>query len=261
MRVAIYQGPEQSDSVDENLAAIESAIAAAAAQGADLVVTAEMSSTGYNVTDGYASTAEEGGGPISQRLADACRMHGIALIYGYPERADGALYNTASALDAGGVELASYRKTHLFGSFETAHFAPADDLVVQFDLQGLRCGIVVCYDVEFPEVVRAHADAGTELLIVPTALMRPFDFVPDHVVPVRAYENELCLIYANRCGQEGNLTYVGKSCVIASDGAELARAGSGEELLVADIAEASLVAGHKLNTYLRDRRLDLYPHP
>lgn len=258
MRVAIYQGPEKSDSVEENLTAIESAVAAAAAQGVDLVITAEMSSTGYNVTDGYASTAEEAGGPINQRLADACRKHRIALVYGYPERADGSLYNTASALDANGAELARYRKTHLFGRFEISHFAPADDLVVQFDLNGLRCGIVVCYDVEFPEVVRAHADAGTELLIVPTALMMPFDFVPDHLVPVRAYENELCLIYANRCGREGNLTYVGRSCVIASDGTELARAGSGEELLLADITEASLVAGHKLNTYLADRRLDLY---
>lgn len=244
--------------MEDNLVAIEKAAASAAAQGAELVITPEMSTTGYNVTDGYASTAEDSGGQINERLADLCRQHGVALIYGYPERSDGTLYNTAVVRDADGVELARYRKTHLFGGFEAKHFSPADDLVVQFDLNGLRCGMVVCYDVEFPEVVRAHAEAGTELLIVPTALMAPFDFVVDHLVPVRAYENELCLIYANRCGQEGDLTYLGKSCAIASDGAELARAGRDEELLIADISEAALVAGHKLNTYLRDRRLDLY---
>lgn len=258
MRVAIYQGPQESESVEDNLVAIETAMATAAAEGVDLVITPEMSTTGYNVSDGYASTAEGGDGPINQRMAELCRKHGVALIYGYPERTDGTLYNTATVRDAEGTELARYRKTHLFGGFETKHFTPADDLVVQFDLHGLRCGIVVCYDVEFPEVVRAHADAGTALLLVPTALMTPFTFVAEQVVPVRAYENELCLVYANRCGREGSLTYVGRSCAIASDGAELARAGLGEELLIADISEAALEAGHKLNTYLPDRRLDLY---
>jgi len=258
MRVAIYQGPQQSESAEENLAAIESAIARAAEAGADLLVTPEMSASGYNVTDGYASTAEADNGPIARRLADAARTHGVALIYGYPERADGKLYNTAAVLKADGTELARYRKTHLFGDFEVKNFAAADDLVVQFDLNGIRCGVVVCYDVEFPEVVRAHADAGTQLLLVPTALMTPFDFVPDSVIPVRAWENELCLVYANHCGSEGDLSYVGHSCAIASDGTELARAGRDEELLIADIDEAALEAGHKLNTYLRDRRTDLY---
>jgi nitrilase len=258
MRVAIYQGPETSESVEDNLVAIDAAMARAAETGADLIITPEMSTTGYNVTDGYASGAQANAGPITQRLAEACRQHDLALIYGYPEKADGTLYNTAAVLDANGTELARYRKTHLFGSFEKRHFTPANDLVLQFDFDGIRCGIVVCYDVEFPEVVRAHADAGTQLLIVPTALMTPFDFVADSVVPVRAWENEICVIYANRCGVEGDLTYVGRSCAIASDGAELTRAGRGEELLVADITEAALVAGHKLNTYLRDRRSDLY---
>ncbi|MGN6721631.1 MAG: carbon-nitrogen hydrolase family protein [Marmoricola sp.] len=258
MRVAVYQGPEGSNSVEENLAALESAVAKAAAQGAQLLITPEMSASGYNVDDGYASSAESTDGPIEHRLAEAARQHGIALIYGYPEREGDALYNTAAVLGADGTEIARYRKTHLFGDFETKHFTPADDLVVQFDLNGIRCGVVVCYDVEFPEVVRAHAGAGTQLLLVPTALMLPFDFVADSVVPVRAWENELCLVYADRCGTEGDLTYVGRSCVIGSDGTELARAGRGEELLIADIDEDTLVAGKKLNTYLRDRRTDLY---
>lgn len=258
MRVAIYQGPQQSESLEDNLVAIESAMVRAAEAGAAVLITPEMSTTGYNVSDGYASSAQPNDGPITQRLADACRDNDLALVYGYPERDGQVLYNTAAVLDADGTEFARYRKTHLFGSFEKRHFTPADDLVVQFDLNGIRCGMVVCYDVEFPEVVRAHADAGTQLLIVPTALMTPFDFVADQLVPVRAYENELCLIYANRCGTEGNLTYVGRSCVIASDGTELARAGRDEDLLIADITEAALVAGHKLNTYLRDRRSDLY---
>ncbi|MGN6161202.1 MAG: carbon-nitrogen hydrolase family protein [Marmoricola sp.] len=258
MRVAVYQGPEKSSSVEDNLTAIERMIADAAAQGADLVVTPEMSTTGYNVTDGYASTAEDAQGPINQRLAEAARHHGVAVIYGYPERADGVLYNTATARDAEGRELARYRKTHLFGSFESRHFTPADDLVLQFDLDGLRCGIVICYDVEFPEVVRAHALAGTQLLIVPTALMEPYAFVADRLVPVRAWENEMCVVYANRCGVEGKLTYVGRSCVVASDGADLARAGTGEELLLADVTAETVATGQAFNTYLRDRRPDLY---
>ena len=114
------------------------------------------------------------------------------------------------------------------------------------------------YDVEFPEVTRAHADAGTDLLLAPTGLMRPFEVVARILVPARAYESQMYLAYANRCGTEGELDYCGLSCVVGPDGADLARAGAGETLLVADVDPDVLAASRAINTHLGDRRADLY---
>ena len=88
---------------------------------------------------------------------------------------------------------------------------------------------------EFPENVRAHALAGTDLLLVPTAQMHPFQFVAESVVPVRAFENQMYIAYVNRIGPEGEFEFVGLSCLAGPDGAARARAGRGEELVLADV--------------------------
>ena len=85
-------------------------------------------------------------------------------------------------------------------------------------------------------------------LAVPTALMEPYDFVARSLVPTRAYENQVFLAYANRCGREGELLYHGLSCIVGPDGTDLARAGTEEELLLADLHPALLAASRPHNT-------------
>ena len=111
---------------------------------------------------------------------------------------------------------------------------------------------------EFPESVRTLALAGAELVLVPTALMLPFDVVAKTIVPARAYENQFFVAYANRCGTEAAFDYCGLSCVVGPDGADLARAGRGEELIFADLDKAMLSRSRTLNPYLKDRRPELY---
>lgn len=258
MRIAIFQGPERSADVARNLEAIGDAVARAAAAGADLVVTSELAVTGYDIGELVGERAEAADGPIARHVADLARRHAVAVAYGYPERAGDLVHNTVQVLGREGEVLASYRKTHLFGELDRGHFAPGDDCVVQFRLDDLTCGVVICYDIEFPEMARAHADAGTDLLVVPTGLMAPFDVVARILVPARAYESQLYVAYANHCGREGELDYTGLSCVVGPDGADLARAGRGEELLLADVGRDVLDASRAINTHLRDRRPDLY---
>ena len=164
------------------------------------------------------------------------REAGIAILYGYPERgAGGHIYNTAQLIDRTGRIAASYRKTHLFGEIDRAAFSAGAALPEIVELDGLRIGILICYDVEFPENVRTLALKGADLVAVPTALMQPFDIVARTIVPARAYENQVFLAYADRCGTEGELSYCGLSCVIAPDGSDLARAGRSEALIIADL--------------------------
>ncbi|MER6459953.1 carbon-nitrogen hydrolase family protein [Streptomyces sp. NPDC001228] len=258
MRTALLQSSGRPGSTVENLKALDDAAGRAAAEGAALLVAPEMFLTGYAIGDDVARLAEPADGDGADAIAELAHRHGVAIAYGYPERAAGVIHNSAQLISADGTRLANYRKTHLFGGFERAHFTPGEQPVVQAELNGLTIGIMICYDVEFPEPVRAHALAGTDLLLVPTANMHPFQFVAESLVPVRAWENQMYVAYANRAGQEGEFEFFGLSGLSGPDGVARSRAGRGEELLVADVDPALLAASREANPYLKDRRPGLY---
>jgi predicted amidohydrolase len=259
LRTALYQGPAGVPaSTGDALAALASAARRAASAGARLLVTPEMYLTGYALGDRTAVLAEDADGPSARAVAGIAAEHRIGVAYGFPERDGCAVHNAVQLFGPDGRRLARYRKTHLFGPHERAHFAPGDELLVQTELDGVRLGLLVCYDVEFPETVRAHALAGTELLIVPTALMRPYEIVPNSVLPVRAWESQLYIAYANRAGREGEFDFAGLSCLAAPDGTVRARAGAGEDLVIADADPELLAASRARNPYLTDHRPELY---
>ncbi len=260
MRIALLQGPAETPDPDAGLAAVADAARRAAAAGARLLVTPEMSLTGYAIGAGQvAELAEPVPGPLTDRVAAIAAEHGLAIAVGLPVRTAAGVANTVVVVDSDGSLLAGYAKAHLYGDVDRDAFVPGDVGVVQFRLEGVVVGLLVCYDVEFPEAVRAHALAGTELLVVPTGLMDPYGHVGTVLVPARAYESQVFLAYANRTGAEGEFVYCGASCVLAPDGTELARAGRGEELLLADVDPAVLTASRRVNTHLADRRPELYP--
>ncbi len=258
LRVTLYQGPPSGGDVVGNLAAIAAAAAVAAAPRAVVLVTPEMSVTGYDIGDLVAERARPRDGEYFAFLSAAAAESGVAIVYGYPERAGDAVYNAVAFVGADGRLVAHYRKTHLFGEIDNTHFARGTELPVTFEYGGVPCGLLICYDVEFPEAVRRHADAGTELLLVPTGLMRPYDVVAERIVPARAYESQLYVAYTNRCGVEGGLEYAGLSTAVAPDGEILAVAGRAEQTLTFTASRAALHASRRVNTHLTDRRPELY---
>lgn len=258
MRTALLQSSGRPGSTAENLKVLDEAAGRAAAAGAALLVTSELFLTGYAIGDDIGVLAEPADGDAADAVAEITGRHGLAIAYGYPERAGERVYNTVQLIAADGTRLAGYRKTHLFGCFERDHFTPGEQPVVQAELNGVTVGLMICYDVEFPENVRAHALAGTDLLLVPTAQMHPFQFVAESVVPVRAFENQMYVAYVNRVGHEGEFEFVGLSTLAGPDGIARARAGHAEELILADVDPAFLAASREANPYLRDRRPGLY---
>ncbi|MFJ9542068.1 carbon-nitrogen hydrolase family protein [Streptomyces sp. NPDC101225] len=258
MRTALLQSSGRPGSVAENLKVLDAAAGRAAAAGAALLAAPEMFLTGYAIGDGIGRLAEPADGDSADAIAGIAARHGLAIAYGYPERDGGAVFNSAQLISAAGDRLAHYRKTHLFGRFERDHFTPGGQPVVQAELGGLTVGLMICYDVEFPENVRAHALAGTDLLLVPTAQMHPFQFVAESMIPVRAFENQMYVAYVNRVGREGEFDFVGLSTLAGPDGIARTRAGRGEDLVLADADPAFLAASREANPYLRDRRPGLY---
>ncbi|GAB4067499.1 carbon-nitrogen hydrolase family protein [Ancylobacter sonchi] len=261
MRLAMLQtAGDRHGNPAANLDRLGAAAAQAAASGADLLLAPEMFLSGYNIgRAALQARAEAPDGPAARHAAILARRHGIALCYGYPERGpDGAIYNAARLVDRTGAVRLTYRKTHLYGSLDRDLFAPGDGIGEVVEIAGLKMGLLICYDIEFPEAARALALNGADLILVPTANMKPFVGVSNVVVPARAFENLLFVAYANRVGQEGELTYLGMSCVGEPSGGHLVLAGEEDGIIYADLDPAALKAARASNGHLADRRPELY---
>lgn len=256
MRIALLQAPAHEDGRLERLS---TAAADAATARADLLIAPEMFLTGYAIgPDAIRARAQPADGAACARVAGIAREYGLAILFGYAESDGAAIYNAAQLVDRDGHRCANHRKTHLFGALDRAAFAPGARITAPVDVCGLRIGILICYEIEFPECVRTLALAGAELIAVPTALMHPYGIVATTLIPARAFENQVYVAYANQCGSEGELHYTGLSTVVAPDGRELARAGGDAALLIADLDPARIASSRARNPYLTDRRPTLY---
>jgi predicted amidohydrolase len=233
MRLALWQGYSPAADIDAACAQAEAALAAAAAMGAAALVLPEVWLPGYNRPDIPARALALDSPPL-QRLARAAKTHRTALVTGYAEREGDRLFNSAACFGPDGALLCNYRKVQLYGARERALYAAGDALPV-FTLGDETAAILICYDVEFAPHVKSLADRGATLILCPTANMAPFTHVPRATVPAMAANHGVTIAYANYCGTEGDLTYVGNSVIAGPHGEILAQAGDMPTLLVAEL--------------------------
>ncbi|HTO31656.1 MAG TPA: carbon-nitrogen hydrolase family protein [Pararhizobium sp.] len=242
--------------VAANLARIEQAVKEAAAKGASLLMTPELGLTGYGAGAIIRDLAEPADGPLVKRLQAMSVATGVAIIAGFAEDAEGTVFNSAVYVDGDAVPVV-YRKSNLYGDYERALFTPAQPGTVTFDHRGVRCGMLICYDVEFPENVRRLALAGVDAVLVPTALPAGYSgtFIADHMIQTRAFENQVFVAYINHCGADERFTFAGSSRIAAPDGSLLASAAShGETLMIVTLKPADFDVSKTENTYLNDLR-------
>jgi predicted amidohydrolase len=248
MKVALWQGRSPAGDLEAAVDEAARAAHAAVAAGAAVVVLPEVWLPGYNQPD-IATRALSSGAQALTALADVAADAGITVVAGYAERAEDRLWNAAVAFGPDGKEAARYRKVQLYGPREKAMYTPGSAYVT-FALGPVTGGLLICYDVEFDVHVAALAARGAEVLLVPTANMVPFDHVVRHTVPAQAANHGVTIVYANYCGAEGDLTYVGGSLIAGPHGEVLAQAGSTPALLVAEVPLRDPV---RLSTQATDR--------
>jgi len=233
LNVALAQLSPRLRDTQANLATMRRIVAGL--PEADLIVFPELYLSGY-VLDRVGELAIRPDGPELQSIADIAREGSTALIFGAPEHVEGGAANSAFCVDERGNIAAVYRKVQLFGGDETDAFMAGDELLV-VGLCGVQMGLMICFDVEFPEVARSLARGGADLLVTISANMEPFG--NDHAVFVsaRALENGLPHVYVNQVGLAGDLNFVGGSTVVSVDGEVDVQASSSDE----DVPEASLL--------------------
>ena len=258
--IALFQGSATEGDVEGNLCKMKTRMQEASKRGAKLIIFPELFVTDYyNMTENeLKSLAQQKDGPAFKQLSAAARDNSIAVIYGYAEvevvSEQTCYYNSAQFIDNQGNSLVNYRKTHLWFC-DKPIFKPGSDFSV-VDWNGIKVGLIICFDVEFPEVLRILALKGAQLIAVPAASLhssKESRFIVNNTVPARAQENRVFVAYVNHC-QGGD--YLGHSVLCGPLGEPIVKAGAEEALLVASICLDELQEGNC--QYLSERRPDLY---
>ena len=276
IQVAIAQMDPQLGQIATNLDRIDALFHDAMNEGAQLVVFPECATTGYgfDALDAAYAVAETIPGPTTERLAVMCRearsanpgVGGPYVVVGLLERdvTARAVYNTAVLVGPDGL-VGRYRKAHLPLLGVDRFATPGDTGFRVFDTPLGSIGIAICYDLRFPEAMRALALRGADVIALPTNWPDGSQNAPDYVTRTRALENRVFVLACNRCGKERGFWFFGRSQILDPNGHVLAEAGAEEALRFAAIdpleaREKRIVlrpGEFELDT-VGDRRPDLY---
>ena len=262
MRVSFAQMNSRSGDRQYNLDRAAELIGDASGRGADLVVLPEFFNCEYFAQHRdykYLDYAETLAGTTIETIAAAARHYRTWVVATILTRGGpGFYYDTAVLLDRQGRVHGTYRKTHPAAvySLEKIYFRYGSHFPV-FTVEGWRVGILICYDVFFPEVARTLALRGAELLVAPFA-------APKHPIwrelhSVRAFENGSFLLVCNKVGREDAWEFAGES-LLAGPGGDLRVVASAtdDEVAVVEIDRADVETWRRRYPMFRDRRPDLY---
>ena len=236
MRVAVAQMEPRLAETERNLDAALERLEEAVAAGAQLLVLPECAIPGYMFDSAEEALpyAEEIPGPTTEAFERECARLGVHAITGLLERDGDTLYNAAILVGPDGL-IGSYRKTHLPFLGVDRFVTPGEEFKV-FDTALGRIGLIICYDLRFPEVTRTLALQGADMVALPTNFPMAAKLQCDVIAPARAAENRVYLLVANRVGKERWGEFCGWSQIVDPYGTRLAEAGESEEaLLVADV--------------------------
>ena len=237
LRVAACQIDPQLGEVDRNLERIERALADAAAAAVGLAVLPECAVTGYAFAslDEAMPVARRASAVAADRLAELATRHRMTVICGSLESEGDAVYNVAHLATPDGRRF-HYRKTHLPFLGVDRFTTPGGDAPSVIDIDGVRVGVLICYDLRFPEAARICGLEGADLIALPTNWPVGVEFHPGLFAPARAAENHCYLLAADRVGTERGVTFIGRSVLIDYDGKQIAVASdTKEELLLGEV--------------------------
>ena len=256
--IALFQGSAVDGDVEGNLCKMKTRMQEASKRGAELIIFPELFLTDYlSMTEvKLKSLAQQKDGPAFKQLSAAARDNSIAVIYGYAEvevvSEQTCYYNSAQFIDNQGNSLVNYRKTHLWFC-DKPMFTPGSEFPV-VDWNGIKVGLLICFDVEFPEAARILALKGAQLIAVPTATISDEEsqFITNCGIRVRAQENGVFVAYVNYPGG----SYHGHSVLCGPKGRAIVQLGTEEALVVSPMHLNELRQVNCL--YLPERRPRLY---
>lgn len=274
VRVAVVQFNPQVglDNLEANALAVRKRLEQAVRGGANLIVLPELATTGYcfdSREEAFAHAEPVPDGRTVRGWTDFAREHQVYLVGCLPELDGRQLFDTAVLVGPDGF-VGKYRKTHLWNE-EKLFFTPGNLGFPVFETRIGRIGLLVCWDIWFPETARIVGQLGADIICIPTGWVWTPPPLYDasgtcmaaYLTMTAAHANNVFIATADRIGTERGTGFMGNSLIAGTNGWPIGRiAGPDEDtILYADIdlvQARTAPIWNQLNDLQRDRRTDLY---
>lgn len=260
MRLALLQMHIEAGNPEANFSKLTAMLEEAVSQEQkpDVIMFPEMWNTGYALTEIH-TIADRDGARTKAFLSDFSKKHGVNIIGGsIAELKSEKVLNTIYAFDREGNVAADYSKIHLFRLMDEEKYLAAGDKPGRLVIEGAQAGMMICYDIRFPELARKLALEGAKLLFVPAEWPHPRLHHWRTLLTARAIENQMFVIACNRMGTSGSTQFFGHSIVLDPWGETIAEAGEEETIIYADIDLSLVDAVRSKIPVFEDRRPAIY---
>lgn len=259
MKISCIQMDMAFGAADENFERAKQLIRAAAQEGPDVIVLPETWNTGFFPRENLPALCDTDCARVKQELGTlAAELHVNLVAGSVSNRREGRVYNTACVFDRTGSCVAQYDKTHLFTPMGEHEFYTPGDHVCRFRLDDVECGLIICYDIRFPELTRSLSLSGAQMLFVVSQWPQARVEHLSTLVRARAIENQMFAVCCNSCAAAGETKYAGASAVVDPWGKTLAQAAEHEEIITAACDMAVVGDIRQSINVFRDRRPELY---
>jgi predicted amidohydrolase len=259
MKISCIQMDMKFGCPEENFTHAVALAEQAMAEQPDVLVFPETWNTGFFPKENLESLCDQDGSQVKEVFGALAAKLNVNIVSGsVANYRDGKVFNTAYVFDRKGECIAAYDKTHLFTPMgEDNYFTPGDHLC-RFTLDGVSCGLIICYDVRFPELTRSLTVPGLDMLFVVSQWPKVRTFHLRSLTTARAIENQMFVVCCNSCGTAGETVYGGNSAVIDPWGETLRLAGEKEQTITAECDLNILKNIRSTIPVFRDRRPELY---
>ena len=243
----------------ENFIKAEKLIREATKNKPDVIVLPETWNTGFFPHENLSSLCDDNGKEVKEKIGALAKELSVNIVAGSVANLKGEkVYNTCFVFNRNGECIAEYDKTHLFTPMNEDDYFQKGENLVKFELDGVPCAVIICYDIRFPELTRTLTLKGVDVFFVVSQW--PKIRIP-HLLALtkaRAIENQMFLSCCNSCGTAGETVYGGNSVMFDPWGECLAKA-EGEECMITAEFDLSVVEGiRKSINVFNDRRPGLY---
>lgn len=261
LHIALIQMDVKIGKPDENFQHLAHLMERAVSEGEtkpDVIVFPEMWNAGYAL-DEIHHLADEDGARTKEMMAAFSQKHHVQIVAGsVSQKIDGQVFNTIFVFDKNGQLQADYSKMHLFRLMDEEKHLVAGEELGRLQVEGVEAGMMICYDIRFPELARTLALSGARLLFVPAQWPHPRLHHWRTLLMARAIENQMYVIACNRVGTSGTASFFGHSMVIDPWGEIISEAGE-EETTVRVTIDLGLVEDVRARIPIfADRRPTLY---
>ena len=211
---------------EANLQAMLAKLNETAAAGAKLTVFPECALSGYcfNSVEEAMPHAQTLPGPATERFASMCQELGVFAVFGLLEKEGDRLFNATALVGPSGL-IGTYRKVHLPYLGIDMKTTYGDRPFTVFEIDGVKVGMLICYDAAFPEATRSLALLGADLIVLPTNWPPGAECVAEHTLNTRAMENAVFFMAVNRVGEERGFPFIGRSRICGPSGTICRRSG------------------------------------